>query len=224
MGMKTPKPNPSAPLWAPWLWTGDACETNSCYPYALNCRNLPVSLPQPGGKAGLSRKQYMRLTFPQLMHCIHLDGAEWTPFPRPRAGFYLIALASAESLTLWPNTSGETEVLSIHWYRQDADGFWSHKPGKNPPSREDASGRSITDPRNCDRGRFTRFHGYFYVPQGGFPPKRGDEFPYPVQHQRNLGWGSCSVRFGNRSAEGSQQGANSSPPSGTWKNTRSAPS
>ncbi|HAU29663.1 MAG TPA: hypothetical protein DCW68_06100 [Rhodospirillaceae bacterium] len=156
---------------------GEFCEANTCYAYAVDCRNLPVAPPQPGGRGGLSRKAYFQLTFPQLRHCIGIDKLSWTPFPRPRTGFYLVALASAEPLTLWPGTSRETEVLSVHWYRQDADGFWSHKPGKNPPTREDGAGMTIRDPRNCDRGRFTQFHGYFYVPQGGLCVAPVQDFP-----------------------------------------------
>jgi hypothetical protein len=38
-----------------------------------------------------------------------------------------------------------------HWYRQDADKTWSHKPGLGPATNVDASGRIIYDPRSAKR-------------------------------------------------------------------------
>jgi len=44
-----------------------------------------------------------------------------------------------------------------HWYRQDADGSWSHKPGHGDATNVDSIGNVITDPadaaRNYGRGR-----------------------------------------------------------------------
>ena len=39
----------------------------------------------------------------------------------------------------------------FHWYRQDNDGTWSHKPGGTLAVDTDASGNPITDPRTADR-------------------------------------------------------------------------
>ena len=50
-----------------------------------------------------------------------------------------------------------------HWYRQDSDGFWSHKLGANAVKRTDESGNLIIDPQTADRGPYTQFIGYFYV-------------------------------------------------------------
>lgn len=33
-----------------------------------------------------------------------------------------------------------------HWYRQDSDGYWSHKPGTTAVKRTDNSGNLILDP------------------------------------------------------------------------------
>ena len=40
----------------------------------------------------------------------------------------------------------EGDEQDYHFYRQDLDGYWSHKPGKEEVRRVDASGKLITDP------------------------------------------------------------------------------
>jgi len=46
-----------------------------------------------------------------------------------------------------------------HFYRQDKDGFWSHKDGMNKVKRYDAKGRLITNPQTAARD---------YRPKGSF--------------------------------------------------------
>ena len=48
-----------------------------------------------------------------------------------------------------------------HWYRRDSNKRWSHKPGQTSATNKDNSGRLISDPRNADRGIYTRFCGFF---------------------------------------------------------------
>jgi len=38
-----------------------------------------------------------------------------------------------------------------HFYRQDSNGLWSHKPGGMPVTNRDASGKLIYNPELCDR-------------------------------------------------------------------------
>ena len=73
-----------------------------------------------------------------------------------------------------------------HWYRQDSNGYWSHKPGKEEVRRIDASGNLITDPETADRNydtsddnqnnetdnNYYKFCGYYSVPYQGGPFKR----------------------------------------------------
>ena len=50
-----------------------------------------------------------------------------------------------------------------HFYRQDSDGLWSHKPDVAAPiKRADDSGNLIIDPMFADRGDDI-FVGYFAV-------------------------------------------------------------
>lgn len=45
----------------------------------------------------------------------------------------------------------EEWAVDYHWYRQDPDGTWSHKPGSDTVTKLDASNNPITNPQTCDR-------------------------------------------------------------------------
>ena len=60
---------------------------------------------------------------------------------RCRKGFYKGFIA------LDPKDSDQ----DYHFYRQDNDGMWSHKPGRSKAIRTDASGDVITNPVLADR-------------------------------------------------------------------------
>lgn len=51
----------------------------------------------------------------------------------------------------------------FHWYRQDDDGTWSHKPGRTPSRRTDESGNIIIDPRTANRGDYKYIIGCWCV-------------------------------------------------------------
>jgi hypothetical protein len=60
----------------------------------------------------------------------------------------------------------EKRHWDLHWYRQDSDGLWSHRMGNSGViTRQDASGKSIPDPRTADRGEYERFSGFFLAPR-----------------------------------------------------------
>lgn len=71
-------------------------------------------------------------------------------------GYYLIALVIRE----------RGPRPDYHWYRQDNTGLWSHKPGHTQATNLDASGRIITDPRDCDLGTY-EFEMFYLAPRGG---------------------------------------------------------
>jgi len=59
-----------------------------------------------------------------------------------------------------------------HFYRQDADGWWSHKDGSNPVKRYDADRAPIWDPRTAARDyrprsflNYKDFCGYYCAPR-----------------------------------------------------------
>ena len=46
-----------------------------------------------------------------------------------------------------------------HWYRQNKDGTWSHKPGEFPVTNLDDADGLITDPRNAVSSyQFVKFY------------------------------------------------------------------
>ena len=63
---------------------------------------------------------------------------------------------------------------TFHFYRQNKDGTWSHKPGTLPITREDANGlpiyspytanRDYTKPNDSDPINYTEFCGYYCLP------------------------------------------------------------
>lgn len=60
-----------------------------------------------------------------------------------------------------------------HFYRQDPDGWWSHKDGANPVKRYDAEGKPIWDPQTAARDfrakgsflNYSDFCGYWCAPR-----------------------------------------------------------
>ena len=70
------------------------------------------------------------------------------------------------------------DKLDYHFYRQDNNGYWSHKTGHDPVSNVDASGKLITNPETCDRNydkkkndefNYEIFCGYYAVKYNGGP-------------------------------------------------------
>jgi hypothetical protein len=67
-----------------------------------------------------------------------------------------------------------------HWYRQDENGKWSHKPGEDPATNLDANGKEITDPERADRGNYSKFCNLWFcvcrenVQVAGLMPKPTD--------------------------------------------------
>lgn len=57
-----------------------------------------------------------------------------------------------------------------HWYRQNPNGTWSHKPGTTAVTNVDGSGALISDPYVANRGGYTNFVGYFAVQDTGAGP------------------------------------------------------
>lgn len=129
--------------YTPNSWNGFfRVRKNNCYSYALNAKKQGIM--QPGGKK-LKEEDYISSV---LIDLITSDsekyGFEFEPIdkhtPCP-AGTYKVAIA----------IDVEKPEFDYHWYRQDSDGTWSHKPGEFPVSNRDGAGNIIFDPENCNR-------------------------------------------------------------------------
>jgi len=138
------------PSYTPGFWNNDpnVRSHNNCYNYSNNKRTDTFA--QPGRASGIT------LTLAN-MNCADVapaaiaDGIEAAPSANacPK-GCVRIALVIAPG---W----------DYHWYRRDADGMWTHKPGGTPATNLDNSGNPITNPETADRGPYTVFCGYFCI-------------------------------------------------------------
>lgn len=184
----TTPPNPThiqdAPPYDPSKYTADPYVQNShnCYAYALDfvdpaltrrCKTLLTNgtqktcfsmRPKPGRASNTHQdlpRQY-RMTCPRIMDGVlgDVEGAYQTSREATcAANHYKIAFATDPHRT-------------YHFYRQDADGGWSHKDAWRPVTRKDASGEPIHDPAEADRvyghANLSDFCGYVCVPGQGY--------------------------------------------------------
>ncbi len=131
-------------------WNQDGVEPyNNCYNYSTNRQT--DSFAQPGEASG---KKYTSLTCAAVLAAASADlGLVRTaPFPLNGATNQGTLIA----LVIDPGND-------FHWYRRDANGKWTHKPGAWPATNLDNSEREIFSPEKADRGTYSAFCGYFRV-------------------------------------------------------------
>ena len=174
----------SEPDYKPSVWNKDQGirRSHNCYSYATGqisqaaatkCRTsqsakdekVLCKTPQPGHVSGFPRMRntprktctdISARTMTDNISIIRTTFAERCP-----VGTSKIALA----------TSPEQDY---HYYRQDNNGFWSHKPGRKPVTNKDASGKLIINPEMANRDyrteesklNYDNFCGYMCVPRG----------------------------------------------------------
>tara|TARA_Y100001980_G_C14556542_1_gene348486 strand:- start:12572 stop:13315 length:744 start_codon:yes stop_codon:yes gene_type:complete len=138
----------SFPNWKPELWNENVPDNikdyTNCYSYALNRVEFNINDKlQPGELSGgkydnmdcntilnhikkdLNRNDIKKSSNSEKLDCLH----------------YKIALAIDK----------EHDEPDYHFYREDNDGSWSHKPGGNKATNLDASDNLINDPYSADR-------------------------------------------------------------------------
>lgn len=149
------------PTYNPTYWNkAENIRRANCYAYSMDviC-NREMKL-QPGQLAG---KTFTSLTENAIFQAAQSDApylgsgrtiARASQNDKPGRKQYKVALVIA------PNTD-------YHWYVQNTDGYWSHKPGYSSATNVDASGRKITDPQSCNRNygalNYSTFCGYYIV-------------------------------------------------------------
>jgi hypothetical protein len=140
----------TAPTYDPGYWNNDPTRLahNNCYNYANN--NATNTFAQPGRASG---HMYTALQCPNVRAAAVSDGLQVVAnFTANIPGWYV-------ALVIWPGQD-------YHWYRQDKNGCWSHKPGSTPVRNTDNSGHTISDPKTCDRGPYTVFCTYMTTKKG----------------------------------------------------------
>ena len=157
------------PRFLPKIWnsTKDYIKRyNNCYAYSMrDLRKNMSSKPQPGDKCGLNRitkKEYHNNNIcDKFFNRIKCDYSEnnnnffkINKKDKCPCNYYKIAL-------FIDDTKGNEDY---HFYRQDDDNLWSHKPGKNLSTKYDASNKLIIDPDKSDR----KFPNYNYSKLCGY--------------------------------------------------------
>ena len=151
----------------PNLWTTTS-QSNNCYAYALNNQVRPGTnnvwfKQQPGEYSNTSGYPFTKQV---LVNAVEQDFSEYNADFGTNLLFFEVSKNQA-----CPVGTYKVALVSFsgdyHWYRQDYDGYWSHKPGITPVKRTDNSGNLITNPKTCDRGPYTDFLGYFAVTPWG---------------------------------------------------------
>jgi hypothetical protein len=123
-----------------WNDGGQIQGCNNCYNYACDVRT--DNFAQPGGTTSMNCNDVARGA--------RADGLRPCPIGRCHPCHHRVALVV--------NPGND-----YHWYRQHADGSWSHKRGCQAAKNVDESNNPISDPSVADRGPYSDFCGYFCV-------------------------------------------------------------
>lgn len=123
------------------FWNNHA-EFHNCYAYAFQDKNLNfTSKPQPGYKQNLpplKRSEYTCENFKKALKADYPNLTFTSPCPCGSSAVFLAL-----------DTKGNFQ--DYHFYRQDRDGLWSHKPGSLPVQTTDYAGNLIFNPLLADR-------------------------------------------------------------------------
>jgi hypothetical protein len=132
---------------APWNDHDGVQYNNNCYNYATN--KMTGTFAQPG-KASTGTG-VMVMACKNVLAAAISDGLiPWVANVQCPADKYKVALVVDPG-------------VDFHWYRQDNNGNWSHKPGATEATNLDNSGNAITDPRTADRDGYVNFCGFMCV-------------------------------------------------------------
>lgn len=134
------------PFYQPERWNdfSTVLSSNNCYNYSND--EVTNTFAQPGRECGA---QYTELSCAEVMRAALCDDLVELPDPQAAcpAGMHRVHMVVAPG-------------RDYHWYRQDDDGLWTHKPGGTPATDLDNSGELITDPDAADTGNYTDHCGY----------------------------------------------------------------
>ncbi|MCL2784834.1 MAG: hypothetical protein FWD55_05245, partial [Propionibacteriaceae bacterium] len=121
------------------FWNGSTTriQNNNCYNFASSLATNTFA--QPGRGSG---QMFTALTIANIKAAAYRDG-----YTSSCSGDRF-----EDYLCIWPN-------LDYHWYHRSTDVSgsrrWAHKPGSTRATNLDSSGKIITNPATCDRGRYT---------------------------------------------------------------------
>ena len=167
--------NGSEPDYNPSLWNDNKQiqYSHNCYSYFLNDINQKLEClckkgeckyinPQPGHYRNNINVNFENTTCSRLTQRVLSDNPsiQITNFSsKCPKGYYKGAL------TVHPK-------YQYHFYRQDSNGYWSHKDGGSAATNKDASNRRIINPKHCNRNypnkkkpvNYSDFCNFFCIP------------------------------------------------------------
>lgn len=152
--------------YTPELWNYSPVQgKTNCYSYAINNQVHPETQTLLWMNPGITEGYYIaksEITKDKITDYIELDAENF--------GFLF---ESCSSTSTCPVGSYKIALVvdpstDYHWYRQNSDGTWSHKPGAGAVTLLDASGEIIYDPATADRNygatlNYTDFVGYYFI-------------------------------------------------------------
>jgi hypothetical protein len=149
------------------LWDDEVESNNNCYNYALNNQVHPETntlwfKQQPGEFAEAMTYDYSDEG--KMYNAVLADFEKYnelygTNLLFQRVGKFQKCPTGTYKVALVANSSN----WDYHWYRQDSDGYWSHKPGTSAVTRLDSNGKLIVNPEECGRGIYDVFLGFYAV-------------------------------------------------------------
>ena len=138
----------------------DAIKYNNCYAYAFRDLDLNrKSKPQPGFLSNLKPLRKDQFTCKNFIQRIISDFPDTTyhGFSIPKCG------CNRHAVFLAIDNRGK--FRDYHFYRQNSNGYWTHKPGSTNVYHNDSDGNIITNPLYANR----KYKLYNYsVPCGFF--------------------------------------------------------
>jgi hypothetical protein len=160
------------PTYEPETWNDNPNikKSHNCYSYMLNnqsgclenlCEigNCKYINPQPGHYSGITtfvdtkKTTCDKLEMRMMSDNPYIENSDLKT--KCKDGFYKTGLAIDPK-------------KQYHFYRQDSNGYWSHKDGGRPATNIDASNQLILDPaqsnRNYTKYNYTDWCGYYCVP------------------------------------------------------------
>ena len=140
----------AVPPFNPGKWNNDpnVMRSNNCYNYAND--RITNTFAQPGKGSG-----------------------QIGPYPPTCAGTGAAAQRDGQiPVSSASSTPAEGHFIALvikptprqdyHWYRLDSNAMWTHKPGQTAARNTDNRGNTIPAPRNCDRGPYTEWCGFYH--------------------------------------------------------------
>ena len=147
-------------------WANYVEDCCNCYAYAINNQVFPGTnylwyMQQMGYYKG-STYTFSALTKSNISEAVLNDYSQYnsnynTSLIFQEIGRYEVCPTGTYKVALVVSDN------DYHWYRQDSDGFWSHKPGRTEVTRKDSGEELIIDPQIADRGDYYDFLGYYAV-------------------------------------------------------------